>query len=61
MKQSDEVQEMNHQGSICAFQEYQGYEQEEKQNKNLYDKLYPSGTDFYEHYSKFKCSNFRLI
>ena len=36
MKQSDEVQEMNHQRKICAFQKYHQYEQEQNQMDTTY-------------------------
>ena len=35
MKQSDKVYEMNHQRSICAFQEYHRFEQEQNQNDTI--------------------------
>ena len=36
MKQSDEVQEMNHQRRTCAFQGYYRYEQEHNQKDSIY-------------------------
>ena len=40
MKQSDKVQDMNHQRKICAFQEYHGYEQKQNQWDTIYQFIF---------------------